>query len=389
MAPVNGQPFLTYVIRYLLSQGIERFIFSLGHKNKMIEEFLRLRFPTIRCVFVVEDEPLLTGGAIRLALGAVEGANAFVLNADTLFRIDMRAMVAFHQQHQAECTVALKPMKDFDRFGVVVTDHDRIMRFEEKKKYDSGNINGGIYLLNKASFLWENWPDAFSLEKEYLEKFPAEKKFYGFLQDSYFIDIGIPEDYKRVQAELEMPDLHLDQIDQSWTLFLDRDGVINHDPGTYVLRGEDFVVLDGVLEALRICSRVFGRIIVITNQRAVGRNLLTEEQLQEMHAHLEREVEKAGGRIDAIYYCTSMADDHPDRKPNPGMAFRAKEQFPEIDFGKSIMIGDKKLDMEWARNIGAYAIWKKSATYPVSDDDPDVDVQCDSLIDFASHLPKP
>lgn len=148
------------------------------------------------------------------------------------------------------------------------------------------------------------------------------------------------------------------QIDHTWTLFLDRDGVINVNlPDRYVQRVEEFEFEKDALHALKELASIFARIIVITNQRGVGRGLMTEEDLSRVHSHMVEKIEEAGGRIDAIYSCISPDDNHPDRKPNPGMAFKAKNDFPEIDFSKSIMVGDKRIDMFWADAIGGTGIW--------------------------------
>ncbi|MFI5134012.1 MAG: sugar phosphate nucleotidyltransferase, partial [Chitinophagales bacterium] len=154
MAPVNGQPFLTYVIRHLLSQGIEKFIFSLGYRHEIIEEFLNTQYPTINFQCVVEQEPLGTGGAIKLSCQAATEKNVLILNGDTLYKTDSEALSAFHLSHDAECTLALKPMQSFDRYGVVELDENNtIASFKEKQFYRSGFINGGIYVLNVEKFL--------------------------------------------------------------------------------------------------------------------------------------------------------------------------------------------------------------------------------------------
>ncbi len=119
------------------------------------------------------------------------------------------ALGKFHAEKKSACTLALKPMKDFDRYGVVELNEDSSVRsFKEKQFYQSGLINGGVYALNVASFLKEDLPEKFSFEKDYLEKNvnsfnQAQPKLYGSVQDEYFIDIGIPEDYERAQTELK------------------------------------------------------------------------------------------------------------------------------------------------------------------------------------------
>src|SRR5215510_4243522 len=118
MAPVAGQPFLKHVIRYFLSQGIERFIFSLGYKHEIIEEFLNTEFSTLNLQCSIEEEPLGTGGAIQLACRRVTETNVIVVNGDSLFKVDVQKSFTAHVDKGAGCTLLLKPMKDFDRYGL-------------------------------------------------------------------------------------------------------------------------------------------------------------------------------------------------------------------------------------------------------------------------------
>lgn len=137
------------------------------------------------------------------------------------------------------------------------------------------------------------------------------------------------------------------------TLFLDRDGVINvlrvHD---YVKKWDEFVFKPGIFEALRKWNSMFKYIIVVTNQRGVGRGLMTEYDLERIHEKMCQEITLKGGRIDKIYYCTALRDDDFNRKPNIGMAVQAQMDFPEINFATSLMIGDSEGDMAFARNVG-------------------------------------
>jgi len=148
-------------------------------------------------------------------------------------------------------------------------------------------------------------------------------------------------------------------VDSNWTLFLDRDGVINKNiDGSYVLDWEQFEFLPGVLETLPKLAKLFPRIIVVTNQQCIAKGLITEEELQEIHQNMMNMVEVNGGRIDAIYYAPGVASpDNKLRKPRNGMAFLAKNDFPEIDFSKSIMIGDKPSDMEFGASMGMITIY--------------------------------
>ena len=203
MAPVAGKPFISYVIDHYLQEGIDRFIFSLGYKHEIVEEYLMAHYSNLSLAFVVEEEPLGTGGAIKLAATEVAGKTALVLNGDTIFRIRLKKLAPFHHMCGADCTLSLKPMKNFDRYGVVELNPDySISNFKEKQFYSEGLINGGVYALNAGKFLRENLPEKFSFEKDYLEKLFPQRRMYGVVQDEYFIDIGIPEDYEKAQTDL-------------------------------------------------------------------------------------------------------------------------------------------------------------------------------------------
>jgi histidinol-phosphate phosphatase family protein len=148
-------------------------------------------------------------------------------------------------------------------------------------------------------------------------------------------------------------------IDESWTLFLDRDGVVNQRiMDGYVQSWEGFHLLPGVLESMAVFSHAFGKIIMVTNQQGVGKKLMDEAALSQIHEHLKMKVQQAGGRLDAIYYCPDLAS-KPDncRKPGIAMALQAKKDFPEIDFSKSIMVGDSESDMQFGKNAGMYTVF--------------------------------
>jgi len=204
MAPVAGKPFLHYVISYYQSQGIEKFIFSLGYMHEIIEDFLTRELLITNYQLSIEEEPLGTGGAIRLACEKATKETVLVLNGDTFFKIKIDKLSSFHDMCGADCTLSLKPMKNFDRYGVVELNKDySIKDFREKKYYESGLINGGVYALDAARLLEESLPEKFSFEKDYLEKLYTSRRMFGVAQDQYFIDIGIPQDYERAQMEMK------------------------------------------------------------------------------------------------------------------------------------------------------------------------------------------
>lgn len=150
----------------------------------------------------------------------------------------------------------------------------------------------------------------------------------------------------------------LPAIDKTWTLFIDRDGVINVEKAMdYVRNWDEFRFYPGVKEGLALLNQVFGHIFVVTNQKGVGKGLMTEDNLLDIHSHMLEEINGAGGHIDKVYYAIALEDDHPMRKPNPGMGLRAAKEFGDVRFARSFMIGNTFSDMEFGRKIGARTIF--------------------------------
>lgn len=178
------------------------------------------------------------------------------------------------------------------------------------------------------------------------------------------------------------------KITKDWTLFLDRDGVLNEDkPDSYVMSLEEFHILPGVREAMKKFSGMFGTIVVCTNQRGVSKGLYSIEEMHRMHAFLQEEIKKAGGRIDKVYYAIDLNDDAPNRKPNIGMALQARWDFPCIDFSKSIMVGNNISDMQFARNAAmAKAVFLTTTVSDLTFPHPLIDAHFGSLKAFADNI---
>lgn len=142
-------------------------------------------------------------------------------------------------------------------------------------------------------------------------------------------------------------------IDKSWTLFVDRDGVINKKIiKGYVKSIEEFKFLPNVIKAFDIFDKIFGKIIIVTNQQGVGKGIMNIEQLNEIHNFMKEKIESNNGRIDKIFYCTDLHDSGSFcRKPEIGMALKAKKNYNEISFKKSIMVGDSVSDMIFGKKL--------------------------------------
>lgn len=204
MASVNGKPFLSYVFQYLSQQQCVRVILSLGYKHEVVTQWLDTQDLPFVVDYVIEHQPLGTGGGIHLAMKQAVADNIVVLNGDTMFMANLKQQMDFHLAHHASVTLGLKKMRAFDRYGVVNTNQAGVITsFEEKKYRDEGMINGGIYIVNERAFHGKHLPEKHSFEKDYLEKYTHENKFYGLESEGYFIDIGIPEDYERAQSNFK------------------------------------------------------------------------------------------------------------------------------------------------------------------------------------------
>ncbi len=179
----------------------------------------------------------------------------------------------------------------------------------------------------------------------------------------------------------------IDNIDNTWTLFLDRDGVINHqNMDGYILTWDEFIFYEGVLEAMPIFKRQFKHTFIVTNQRGVGKGHLSEEELNNIHKQMQRSIEIAGGNINQVYFCPDIDASSEGRKPNTAMALQAQHEFPAINLTKSIMVGNSMSDMEFGRNIGAVTVFLTTTNHAITDADERIDFVFPSLIDFANAI---
>lgn len=173
-------------------------------------------------------------------------------------------------------------------------------------------------------------------------------------------------------------------IDKSWTLFLDRDGVINKKlEGDYVKHWMEFEFMENVLPSFKKLNAIFGTIVVVTNQQGIGKGLYTKEDLEIIHSNMLYELKYFNGVIDRVYYSPHLASaNHPNRKPNIGMALEAKKDYPHIDFHKSIIVGDSMSDMEFGRKAGMKTVY----IHDTKIKDEKVDFQFPTLVEFINSL---
>lgn len=204
MAPVAGRPFLAYLLDRLVAQRYDHVVLATGYLHTRIEQYFGNCYRSLAVTYSQEEQPMGTGGAIRMALTHCRETSVTVLNGDTLFDISMDELYRQHQGRDAVLTIALRRVEDVSRYGAVAVDADgRIRSFVEKGKVSgSGWINGGIYILD--STLLNGWAVGmpFSFERDVMQAQYGDRAFYAQPSDAYFIDIGVPDDYRRAQREL-------------------------------------------------------------------------------------------------------------------------------------------------------------------------------------------
>jgi len=201
MSPVAGKPFLEFLLKQLSLSGFSRVILSVGYRHETISNYFGASYENLLLDYCVEESPLGTGGAVAKAMQQTVANDVLVLNGDSILLASPKRFYDFHCSRNTPVSMALKAETNFDRYGTVMLDGDRIIRFEEKKYVSEGVFNAGMYWLHTS--VRDNLlelPAPFSLEKEIFEKhvFPLS----GCVFHDYFIDIGVPEDYARAQTDL-------------------------------------------------------------------------------------------------------------------------------------------------------------------------------------------
>lgn len=206
MAPINNEPFLNYVFDYLKHYQIEHVVLSTGYLSEKIVEYYKTEYKGIKVSYAKEETPLGTGGGIRLAMTKCTTKDVLVLNGDSFFDVDINTHYKNHISKRADCTLALRKVDDAARYGTIVLGSENIIEtFKEKDNIEqAGLINGGVYILNREVYFNKTDEVApFSIEKDFYEKKIKELQIFGFEYDGYFIDIGIPEDYKKAQDDFK------------------------------------------------------------------------------------------------------------------------------------------------------------------------------------------
>ena len=202
MAPINDTPFLTYLLNQCASGYITQVILAVGYKHKVIQDYYGNEYKGMNILYSIEKSPLGTGGAIKKALKLVTGKIALILNGDSICKFDIPSFWNTHKKSDVIFSILTKRLTDFDRYGTVTSVKEKVTGFKEKRPTTEGLINTGVYLINKLKFEEIEFPEVFSFEKEFMEKYVKQLSFHHHQTKGFFIDIGIPEDYLKAQEFL-------------------------------------------------------------------------------------------------------------------------------------------------------------------------------------------
>lgn len=344
MTPVAGKPFLEWLLESLYYRGCRRTVLATGYLSEKIEQHFGKQFRGIEIVYSKEEEPLGTGGAIKKALSFCENDTVLVLNGDTFFDADIQGLFDILEKQNCSLALALRHVSDVSRYGSVEIEDGFVKRFQEKNLAGQGFVAGGMYAMKQN--LLDAMPEKFSFETDFEESYIETSPVGAFVDNGYFIDIGIPADYAKAKKDFE--------TGFRKAAFFDRDGTINIDTG-HLFEPSKLQFVNGAPKVIRKHNHEGNFVVVVTNQAGIAKGIYSEADMHELHAYLNERLRiEHGAHIDAFHYCPH----HPDftgtcecRKPAAGLLQEASSMHG-INLAKSVMYGDKESDKHAAKAAG-------------------------------------
>ncbi|MBY8823043.1 HAD-IIIA family hydrolase [Sphingomonas colocasiae] len=356
LLPVGGTPFIELLIQEAWRKGFRDVVLLAGYKSERVFDFveaLQTNLPRGKSIdVVVEPEPLGTGGAVANALHRLD-SRFLLLNGDTWFDCNWNELCADDGSGGAALAVREVPLAD--RYETIDFARDGQVRAvvpRGKAIVPPYYVNGGAYCLSRDHVT--GYGERFSIEQDILPALAAEGKLHARSFEGYFLDIGVPESYERSQVEVPAQR-------RKPALFLDRDGVLNHDDG-YVGTIERFRWIDGAREAVRLANDLGYYVFVVTNQAGVARGYYPVSNVQDLFDWMNEQLRVEGAHIDDWRFCPHHPEGtvaeysraHPWRKPEPGMLLDLLEHW-QIDIRASHLVGDQETDLAAARSAGIAA----------------------------------
>jgi len=403
MIPICGKPILEYQIDCLKRNNLIDIILVIGHLGEHIKDYFGYgsRFGC-NISYFTETEPLGTAGALYKIEDLSE--DFLLLNGDVILDMDFSRMIAFHKEKKANVTLAVHPNSHpFDSALIVTNNENKVIRWinkEDERKWYKNQVNAGVHILS-LNFLKNcmQLKEKVDLDRDILKPSISSGGIFAYSTPEYIKDMGTPERYAQVTNDIKNGIVHGKNLtEKQKCVFLDRDGTINiYDD--FVRKPEDFNLMAGVAEAIKLMNNNGFLVVLITNQPVIARGEVDFETLDLIHMKMETDLGKEGAYLDDIFYCPHHPDkgfkgERPEykiicdcRKPKPGMILEAAKKY-NIDLSKSYMAGDHNRDIECAVNASCKPVFIANGEGKAEDIKcPDVQI-FSSLIEFSEYLIK-
>lgn len=373
LIPVDGMPILEREIRSLAAQGFDDIILTVGYlADKIINYFGNGSKFRVKLDYFVEKTPLGNAGALFRLRDKIGDEPFLLLNADAAFDVDFKRMLEYHKQKSGLVTLFTHPNSHPYDSGLIIADKDGhveqwLSKEDKRPQWYENRVNAGLHVIDpeilELSSKSLDLCSKVDLDRQVLKPLCGTGKMFYYNSPEYVKDMGTPERFHQVENDyksgvVQAKNLHNKQK----AIFLDRDGTINKYVG-FLRDIDDFELIDGAAEAIKLINQSGNLAIVVTNQPVIARGEVTWEQLNEIHRKMETLLGKDGAYLDGIYICPH----HPDkgfagerqeykivcdcRKPKPGLLLKAAKDF-NIDLSQSYMIGDDDRDVQAGLNAG-------------------------------------
>lgn len=386
LIPINGIPVLERELISLKNQGFDDFIFTVSHMGDKIEDYFGDgRKWNVHIEYFVEKTPLGNAGALFKLKEKLGKADFLLLNADAVFDVDFNRMVNYHKKKNALVTLFTHPNSHpYDSSLIVANKVKAVEQWLSKEdirpQWYKNRVNAGLHVINPKvldmidvdSDLIGNEVNGkivkIDLDRQILKPLCGKGVMYCYDSPEYVKDMGTPDRYMAVERDYKTEVVKNKNLSSKQkAVFLDRDGTINVYKG-FLKNIDDFELIDGVAEAIKIINDSGYLCIVVTNQPVVARGEVTFDQLDAIHRKLETLLGLHGAYIDGIYFCphhphkgykgeiSELKIECSCRKPKPGMILRAAEDF-NIDLTQSFMVGDGENDVKAGIAAGCKSIY--------------------------------
>lgn len=371
MIPIEGKPILEYQIKALSGQGYTDFVLIVGHMGQVIKDYFGNGSSRgVRIEYITEDCPLGTAGALFFLKDTIK-EDFLLLNGDIIFDVDIRRFYEYHRGNNAIATILTHPNDHpYDSGIIAADDSGKVINWlhkEEERLWYKNRVNAGLHMLSPEIFAF--FPDLQKrdLDRDILKPLIAAGKLSVYDSPEYVRDMGTPERYYSVIEDMKVGKIAARNLGKRQrAVFLDRDGTINEYVG-FLKNIDEFRLIDGAAEAIRLINKSGYLAIVVTNQPVLARGEVSVEELQEIHNKMETLLGQKGAYVDDIFYCPHHPDkgfpgERPEykcecdcRKPKPGMLVSAAEKY-NIDLSQSWMIGDSENDRKAGKAAGCRTI---------------------------------